>query len=273
MKKSSALVAAMMVGAIGLSACAKNVDKQYTTAQLVDAVVSDMNKQNPNQPVSAEQRAKIEEAITVQQAVVEAAKKDGLDKQEHTQMLLALQKDQVIMSEYMRLKLDAYKPTDDELKAIYDKEVAKMKGSGKEYHLRHILVDSEVQAKDIIAKLKAGAKFADLAKGTKDTASAAQGGDLGWNTLDKWVPEFAEAAGQLTPNAITETPVKSQFGYHVIQLVEAPREAKAAANMPPPPAFEQVKPQILEMAKQDYMKKIQDGFLPKKDAAPAADKK
>ena len=103
---------------------------------------------------------------------------------------------------------------------------------------------------------------------------------MGWNTLDKWVPEFADAASKLTANGITEKPVKSQFGYHVIQLVEAPRDAKAPANQPPVPPFDQVKPQILEMAKQNYMKTLQEGFLPKKaDAAataattPAADVK
>ena len=269
MKKSSTLVAVLLAGVVGLSACNKSSDTKYTTAQLVDTIVADMSKENPGQPVTPEQRAKIEEALAVQAAVVEAAKKDGLDKTDHTKMLLALQQDQVIMSEYMRLKMEAFKPTDEELKKVYDEQVAKMKSMGQEYHLRHILIDSEAQANEIIAKLNAGAKFADLAKGTKDTGSAANGGDLGWNTLDKWVPEFADAAGKLAPNGITEKPVKSQFGYHVIQLVEAPRAAKAPANQPPVPPFDQVKPQILEMAKQDYMKKLQEGFLPKKDAAAA----
>lgn len=267
MKKSSTLVAALLVSVIGLSACGKSADTKYTSAQLVDLIISEMNKEQPNQPVSAEQRAKIEEALAVQTAVAEAAKKEGLDKNEHTKMLISMQQDQVLMAEYMRLKVEAYKPTDEELKKLYDEQVAKSASAGKEYHLRHILVDSEAQATDIIAKLKAGGNFAELAKGTKDTGSAAKGGDLGWNTLDQWVPEFAEAAGKLAPNAVTEKPVKSQFGFHVIQLVEAPRDAKAAANTPPPPPFEQVKPQVLEMAKQEYIKKLQQGFMPKKDAA------
>ena len=270
MKKSSTLVAVLLAGVVGLSACNKSSETKYTSTQLVDTIVADMNKENPNQPVTPEQRAKIEEAIAVQTAVVEAAKKDGLDKADHTKMLLALQQDQVIMSEYMRLKMEAFKPTDEELKKLYDEQVAKMKGAGQEYHLRHILVDSESQANEIIAKLKTGAKFADLAKGTKDTGSAANGGDLGWNTLDKWVPEFADAASKLTANGVTEKPVKSQFGFHVIELVEAPRAVKAPANQPPVPPFDQVKPQILEMAKQNYMKTLQDGFLPKKDAAAPA---
>ena len=143
-----------------------------------------------------------------------------------------------------------FKPSDEELKKIYNEQVSK----GQEYHLRHILVDDENKAKEIIAKLKAGEKFEALAKLSKDTASAVKGGDLGWMPLDAWVPEFKEAAATLQAKQITDAPVKTQFGYHVIQLVEAPR---APQNVP---AFEAVKPQVLEMAKRDHLKQLQDSF-------------
>ena len=107
-----------------------------------------------------------------------------------------------------------YKPTDDELKKIYDDEVKKINASmmtaGKEYNLRHILVATEAEAKDIESKLKAGTKFEELVKQSKDTASAAKGGNLGWSSLSSFVPEFAEAASKLKSGEYS-LPVKTEL--------------------------------------------------------------
>ncbi|NPA00089.1 MAG: peptidylprolyl isomerase, partial [Betaproteobacteria bacterium] len=121
----------------------------------------------------------------------------------------------------------------------YDKIKAQF-GNGKEYHAHHILVDKEADAKAIIAKLKAGGNFEAIAKAqSKDKGSGANGGDLDWANPGTYVPEFSAALTGLKKGEITQTPVKSQFGWHVIRLDDT-RDAKI-------PSYEEVKPQLLEM--------------------------
>jgi len=250
MKKSSILVTLILASTLTLGACDMMGKKKPTTEQLVNAIVSTMSADG--QKVTDEQRKNIEEALAVQTAVAEAARKDKLDQEVNVKALISLQEDQVLMQEYMRKKMEAFKPTDADLKAIYDKKV----NQSTQYHLRHILVKTEDEAKAIIEKLKAGANFAELAKQSIDP-SATKGGDLGWAPMSEWVPEFSAAASALKPKEFTQTPVKSNFGYHVIEMIEPSRQP---ADIPP---FEQVKPQLVEMAKQDYAKKIEEGFKPK----------
>ncbi|MBS1214016.1 MAG: peptidyl-prolyl cis-trans isomerase family protein, partial [Proteobacteria bacterium] len=128
--------------------------------------------------------------------------------------------------------------TDEDLKKEYDQRVAAMKRT--EYKARHILVEKEAEAKDIIAKLQKGAKFADLAKKlSKDPGSKENGGDLGWFSPQQMVPPFSEAVAKLKNGETTAAPVQSQFGWHVI-LREDEREQA-------PPPFDQVKEQIKSM--------------------------
>ena len=117
----------------------------------------------------------------------------------------------------------------------YDK-LAKGAGGGKEYRARHILVESEAEAKSVIEQLKKGVKFEELAKKSKDPGSAANGGDLDWNGPDTFVKPFSEAMVKLEKGKYTEMPVKSDFGYHVIRLDDVREQA--------PPPLEQVAPQI-----------------------------
>ncbi|MGL4767341.1 MAG: peptidylprolyl isomerase [Formosimonas sp.] len=260
MKKSSVLLSVLLASALGLTACGKD-KANFTTAQMVDAVIAQIKTERPDQPVPDEARKQIEESLTLNLAAAEAARKDKLDADPTTQALIQAQTVQILASQYFSKKMAEYKPSDDDLKKMYDSEVKK---ATEELHLRHILLETEAQANEVLSKLKAGDKFEELAKQSKDTPSAAKGGDLGWNPLARWVPEFAEAAGKLKSGELS-APVKSQFGYHVIQLVEEPR---AAAQKPQIPPFEQVKPQILEAAKAKHLKELQDEF--KKTAATAA---
>src|SRR5471032_220746 len=142
--------------------------------------------------------------------------------------------------------------THADVKAEYDK--VKAANMGTEYHARHILVDNEAQAKDIIAKLKAGAKFEDLAKQSKD-GSASNGGDLGWMTPNKLVKPFADAMVALKPGQLTDTPVKTEFGYHVIKLEES-----RPVQVPP---LEQVKGRIEEMLQQQKAAAYRDELMKK----------
>jgi len=135
------------------------------------------------------------------------------------------------------------------MKAEYDKFATQ--NSGKEYKARHILVETEDQAKAIIAKLKKGGKFEDIAKKeSKDPGSGAKGGDLDWANPSNYVKEFSEALSSLAKGKTTETPVKSQFGYHVIRLDDI-RDAQL-------PKFEDVKPQIGQQLQQQKIAKFQE---------------
>lgn len=135
---------------------------------------------------------------------------------------------------------------DEELRQFYNEKIAK--NPPPEYHARHILVDSEQKAKEIIASLDKGGDFAKLAKeNSKDAGNKDKGGDLDWFTPQDMVPEFSSATAQLQKGAHTKTPVKTQFGWHVIKLDDS-RQSK-------PPPFESVSPQIRNHLLSEALKK------------------
>src|SRR6195952_937459 len=140
--------------------------------------------------------------------------------------------------------------TDENMKKVYE-DAAKQISGEQEVHARHILVETEDQAKKVEEDLKKGADFAELAKKESKDPGASDGGDLGFFTKDQMVPEFSAAAFALEPGKISD-PVKTQFGWHVIK-VEEKRTRKA-------PDFEQVKPQIetyvVRKAQADYVSKL-----------------
>jgi peptidyl-prolyl cis-trans isomerase C len=139
--------------------------------------------------------------------------------------------------------------TDAEVQAEYDK--VKSQASGTEYRARHILVEKEDDAKALIAQIKAGARFEDLAKkNSKDPGSAENGGDLDFASPTAYVPEFAAALLKLKKGEMTDTPVKTQFGYHVIRLDDT-RQAQF-------PALADVKPQIQQRLAQQKAAAFRD---------------
>ena len=144
--------------------------------------------------------------------------------------------------------------TDDAMKKVYDEASKQIEGE-QEVHARHILVETEDEAKAVEAELKKGADFATLAKAkSKDPGGASDGGDLGFFTKDQMVPEFSAVAFSLEPGKISD-PVKTQFGWHIIK-VEEKRNRKA-------PDFAQVKPQIenyvTRKAQAEYVAKLREG--------------
>ena len=139
--------------------------------------------------------------------------------------------------------------TDADVNAEYDKFAAA--NIGKDYRARHILVEKEDAAKAIIAQLKKGGKFEDIAKkSSKDPGSGANGGDLDWAPASNYVGEFGAALLSLEKGKMTETPVKTQFGYHIIRLDDV-RDAQL-------PKFDDVKPQITEQLTQQKLVKYQE---------------
>jgi peptidyl-prolyl cis-trans isomerase C len=135
---------------------------------------------------------------------------------------------------------------DDQLLAEYNK--VKATRGDKEYKARHILVDKEDDAKQIIAQLKKGSKFEDLAKQSKDPGSKDRGGDLDWNPPSTFVKPFSDALVKLEKGKYTETPVQTQFGWHVIQLDDVrPMQF---------PAFDAVRPQLLSMLQEQEIQQL-----------------
>ncbi len=170
--------------------------------------------------------------------VAQAAHKAKFQDDAEVKRRLALVQDQVIAQLYINRMIEK-NVSEQKLKAEYDKYV-KDAPPREEVNARHILLANEADAKAVIEQLKKGADFAALAKEkSTDPAGKTSGGDLGWFTKDQMVPEFADAAFKLKKGEFTDTPVKTQFGWHVIKL-EDRRTASA-------PAYDKMKPQLTDM--------------------------
>lgn len=199
-------------------------------------------------PDTPELRAQVREELIARELFAQEAERKGLTKNADVQRQIDMARQDILIRSMIRdyLKSNPVKETD--VQAEYDKVKAQM-GNEKEYRARHILVEKEDQAKQIIADLKKGSKFEDLAKQSKDTGSAANGGDLDFNPPGQFVKEFSDAMVKLEKGQYTETPVKTQFGFHVIRLDDV-RDGKA-------PPFDQVKPQIQQDLERKTIQKLQ----------------
>ena len=175
-----------------------------------------------------------------------AGRAQGLAGDPEVKARLVRLEDQVIQSVYLGRAVKA-KLTDAVLKERYA-EYLKSTPPEPEVHARHILTKSEDEAKEVIKQLKGGADFAELAKKLSSGPSAAQGGDLGFIKRGDVVAEFAEAAFALKPGQITETPVKTQFGWHVIKVEEARQST--------PPTFEEAKEELEHEASRDVIQAV-----------------
>jgi peptidyl-prolyl cis-trans isomerase C len=166
--------------------------------------------------------------------VAQQAVKDGLDKAGDTNYLLELSRLNVLQQAVSDRYLKDKQPTDAELRSEYSSQVAAM--AKQEYHARHILVATEPFAEKLIERLGKGEKFADLARAESMDPSKNNGGDLGWFAPDRMPPEFASAVAALKPGEYTKKPVQTQYGWHIIQLLET-------RPLNPPP-YEQVKQRL-----------------------------
>jgi peptidyl-prolyl cis-trans isomerase C len=171
------------------------------------------------------------------------AVRQGLDKPAEVQALLDLQRKDTLGKLLINNYAKAHPVSETRIQAEYDKLKAKV--GDTEYHTRHILVPTEAEANDLTKQLKAKpAKFEELAKKySKDSGSAANGGDLGWMAPTNLVPPFSEAMMQLKKGEITAKPIQTQFGWHVIQLIDTRK-----LQFPP---FDQVKERIANKLMQD----------------------
>jgi peptidyl-prolyl cis-trans isomerase C len=196
-------------------------------------------------PDSDEVKKMIREELIRREVIVQQAKKVGTDKKPGFQTKLDMIAQSALLAQYMDDFVKAHPVSEADLKKAYADVIAK--ASKKEYKARHVLVEKEDDAKAIIVKLKGGAKIADLAKDSKDPGSKDNGGDLGWNTAEAYVKPFSDAMTKLEKGKFTTEPVKTDFGYHVIQLEDV-RDAT-------PPAYDQIKPQLTQRLQQEAVQK------------------
>ena len=193
-------------------------------------------------------RAQIKEEVVLREIFMQEAQKAGVANSAEFKNQMELAR-QTIMIRALFADFQKKNPvTDAEVQAEYDKFVAA--NAGKEYKARHILVEKEDEAKAIIASLKKGAKFEDIAKKqSKDPGSGANGGDLDWAPAASYVPEFSQAMIKLAKGETSEAPVQSQFGWHVIRVDDI-REAEL-------PKLEEVKAQVVQQLTQQKLQKYQ----------------
>lgn len=195
---------------------------------------------------SPELRKAIREDMINLEVMAQEAAKLGLNKSDEVVQQIELVKQQVLVSAFMQDYVKNHPVTDDQLKQEYDK--LKTKLGDKEYNARHILVETEAEAKAIIAQLGKKAKFEKLAEKSKDAGSAERGGSLGWTVPNNFVPPFANALLNLKKGEFTKEPVQSQFGWHVIKLDDV-RDLKV-------PAFDELKPQLQQRLQQQSIQKV-----------------
>ena len=201
------------------------------------------------QKVGPETQAQAKDQVVLREIFVQEAERQGLAASPDYRAQMELARQSILIRELFENFKKAHPVSDAEAQAEYDKFKAQL--SGTEYRARHILVADEAEAKALIAQLKAGASFEELAKQhSKDPGSGAQGGDLDYAKADAYVPEFGRALTQLKKGEITAEPVKTQFGWHVIKL-EDTREAEF-------PAFDDVKAQIVQRLEQMKLAQYQE---------------
>ncbi|MEN9720657.1 MAG: hypothetical protein RIT13_1362 [Pseudomonadota bacterium] len=248
-------LALSLVAALSLSAMAQNlavVNGKPVPSSRVEALKQQVERSG--RPVTPEILAQIKEELIAREIFMQEARKRGLEASEDYKTQLELARQSLLIRELFANFQKKNPVTDAEIKAEYDKFVAA--NGGKEYRARHILVEKEDEAKALIADLKKGGKFEDLAKkASKDPGSGANGGDLDWASAASYVPEFASALVKLEKGQLTDVPVKSQFGFHVIRVDDI-REAQL-------PKLEEVKPQITQQLTQTKLGKFQEDLRAK----------
>ncbi|WP_296949671.1 peptidylprolyl isomerase [uncultured Massilia sp.] len=244
-----------MTAMVALPSFAQNVatvNGKPIPAAKVDQVVKQVVAQG-KAPDSPQLREAIKKDLIGREVLIQEADKQGIGTRPEVKSAIDNARQSIIINAMLADYVKKNPVKDADIKAEYDKYKAQM--GDKEYHARHILVGTEDEAKQIIAKLKGGAKFEELAKQSKDPGSAPNGGDLDWASPASFVPEFSKAMTSLQKGAITETPVKTQFGYHVIKL-----EDVRAAKIPP---LEEVKQQIAEQLQQRKLAAFRESLMAK----------
>ena len=258
MPNLSKLASALLVGvALSTSALAAaegtlvTVNGKAISQSLANAFINQQKAQGATD--SPELKNAVKEELIRRELLVQEAKKAGVDKKSEVTAEIEAARGAIFIRAYIQDYLKKNPIADANLKAQYEKIKAQL--GTTEYKARHILVKEEADAKAIIDNLKKGAKFDELAKQSIDPGSKDKGGDLGWAAPSNFVKPFSEALVALAKGKYTETPVKSEFGYHVIMLEDS-RPLSV-------PSFDELKPRLLQQAQNEQVNKMVDALRAK----------
>lgn len=248
----SALAAALVLAAPAVAQNIAIVNGKAVPKSRVDALLQQATRQG--QPKTPELEQQVRDEVVLREMFMQEAEKRGLAASPDFKTQMEFARQSILIRELFADYQKKNPVTDADIQAEYDK--FKGQSSGTEYRARHILVEKEEDAKALIAQIKGGAKFEDLAKkNSKDPGSGENGGDLDFAPPNAYVPEFSQAMVKLKKGEMTEAPVKSQFGWHIIKL-EDQREAKF-------PPLEEVKGQIQQRLGQQKMAEFRDAIKAK----------
>ena len=248
--KTLAARAALLAWMLPLAATAQNiaiVNGKSVPKSRLDTLLS--QAQRTGQQVTPEVQVQARDQVVLREIFAQEAEKRGIGAGNDFRMQMELARQSILIRELFEDYKKKNPVTDEAAKVEYDK--FKAQATGTEYRARHILVEKEDEAKAIIASLKKGGKFDEIAKKqSKDPGSGANGGDLDWASGGSYVPEFSGALAKLNKGQLTDAPVKTQFGWHIIRLDDV-RQAQL-------PKIDEVKPQITQQIQQQRLAKFQD---------------
>lgn len=245
---SIALAAALLAPALAAAQNIAVVNGKPVPKARADALMAQVAQQAQAQgqqlPDNMDQQ--IRDEVVLREIFVQEAEKRGLPASSNFKLQMENARQSILLRELFTDFQKKNPVSDAEIQAEYER--FKGESSGKDYKARHILVEKEEEAKALIAKIKAGASFEETAKtASKDPGSAAKGGDLDWAAANSYVPEFSQAMVKLAKGAMTDEPVKSQFGWHILKVDDI-RDTQV-------PTLDELKPQIQQSLAQ---KKLTD---------------
>lgn len=237
---SSAAPALAAQGAAAAATVNGNAIPQYRFEAAVKARVAQGQQESP------EMRKGIRDALINQEVVAQEAVKRGLHKQPMVAARIELDRQTALVNAYFEDYLKRNPITDDMLRKEYER--LKPQLPAREYKISHILVESDAEAKNLIAQIRKGASFEKLAaEHSKDPGSKARGGDLDWGPVERYVKPFADAVTQLKKGEMTQAPVQTDFGFHVIRL-----DDQRATKVPP---FDEAKKQLHQLVQNQMVQK------------------
>ncbi|HQZ02815.1 MAG TPA: peptidyl-prolyl cis-trans isomerase [Thauera sp.] len=243
----SRLAIAMLAGFLALPAAAADsiakVNGVSIPAERAEAMLAEQRAQGA--PDGEQLKNAVREELVRREVLSQQASSKGLAKKADVQAQMEMAKQAILIRAYLQEFVKNNPVTDAEVQTEYDAIKSRM--GDKEYKPRHVLVETENEAKAIIAKLQSGTPFEEVAKESRDPGSKDRGGELGWSNPAMYVKPFSDAMVALEKGQYTATPVKSDFGYHVIQLDDM-RTTQA-------PPFDEVKAQLQQRLQQQKVEK------------------
>ena len=254
MKKLVMFAAAFAISAPLYAQNVATINGKAITQDQLDQFISLLVSQGAKD--SPELREQVKQEMIGRLVAVQAAERAGIDKEPEVRQELELARQGILVRALMENYLEENPVTDKQIEEEYE-AIKKAQSDRKEYKIRHILVEEEQAARDLLAQIEANEiSFENAAKEHSiDKGTGSQGGDLGWSTTSSYVPPFAQAVESMEKLQRTSDPVQSQFGWHIIE-VEDIRPVTF-------PALAEVKPQLQEMLQQEKLSQYQEELMEK----------